>query len=340
MRVWLILLTSMALCGQAAAQDADRAQVRGAVERGLAMLSTLQEKDGSWQLLGHKSPAVTSLAVMAFLSAGHVPGEGPYQAQLEHAIHWVLRCQRDGRFVGQDNTEMYPHAICTLMLAEVAGMTDAELGRQIKPALEKAVAVLLRAQRTGAGTTAEGGWRYPFDGNEADLSVSGWPILALRAARNLGCDIPAERLDLALDYVRRCYNPQLGGFAYMPGNQVTKPCTGTGILAVELYGSAAKRQFGAEVLKAKAYLVNNPLVATDEHFFYAAYYGAQAMYQPGSNYWHIYRGRLHRLLFEQQQRNGSWICQNGPSYATAMAILALTVEYRLLPIYQRHEGPP
>ena len=29
----------------------------------------------------------------------------------------------------------------------------------------------------------------------------------------------------------------------------------------------------------------------------------------------------------------------GPNYCTAMAILALTVEYRFLPIYQRSEEP-
>jgi hypothetical protein len=29
----------------------------------------------------------------------------------------------------------------------------------------------------------------------------------------------------------------------------------------------------------------------------------------------------------------------GPAYSTAMAILALTVEYRFLPIYQRFEEP-
>ena len=29
----------------------------------------------------------------------------------------------------------------------------------------------------------------------------------------------------------------------------------------------------------------------------------------------------------------------GPAYCTSMAVLALTVEYRLLPIYQRFEEP-
>ena len=75
------------------------------------------------------------------------------------------------------------------------------------------------------------------------------------------------------------------------------------------------------------------------HFFYSIYYGAQATFQLGNNYWNVYRPLLHKTLFDRQQPNGSWIASDnfGPSYATAMSVLALTVEYRFLPIYQRHE---
>jgi hypothetical protein len=63
------------------------------------------------------------------------------------------------------------------------------------------------------------------------------------------------------------------------------------------------------------------------------------MFQLGNNYWNVYRPRLHALLLDSQQRNGGWLTNDGlgSSYATAMAILALTVEYRFLPIYQRDE---
>ena len=78
----------------------------------------------------------------------------------------------------------------------------------------------------------------------------------------------------------------------------------------------------------------------DEAFFYAVYYGAQSMFQLGNNYWAYYRPQLHKVLFDNQQRNGCWIGYDhlGPIYATSMSILALTVEYRYLPIYQRDEG--
>jgi hypothetical protein len=339
------LLILLALGGPGFAQDGNR--VRESVDRGLAFLSTLQENDGSWQLGGQKSPAATGLAVMAFLSAGHVPGEGPYQETLDRAIRWVLRHQqRTGMIAAEGSPEMYTHAICTLMLAEVTGMTDVALARQIKPVLEKAVALIVRGQNMEQGPY-RGGWRYQPGSTDADLSVTGWQLLALRAARNCGCDVPAQRIDLATEFVLRCHDPRSGGFCYQPGGPVTKACTGTAILALELRGAtrpapgSAKLPAHADILKAKAYLVSQPLQRGEGHFYYTAYYGAQAMYQPRSNYWLVYRRNLHQLLFEEQQRNGGWIDVSGygPSYGTAMAILALTVEYRLLPIYQRHEEP-
>ncbi len=50
------------------------------------------------------------------------------------------------------------------------------------------------------------------------------------------------------------------------------------------------------------------------------------------------------MLFKNQKDNGSWIGGGGdgsygPNYCTAMCVLALTVEYRYLPIYQRDEEP-
>ena len=85
------------------------------------------------------------------------------------------------------------------------------------------------------------------------------------------------------------------------------------------------------------------------YFSYGVYYTSQAMFQLGDNYWKGYREKLHQLLLRTSgpQADGSWIGRGnafddmrfGPSYCTAMAVLALTVEYRFLPIYQRFEEP-
>jgi prenyltransferase/squalene oxidase-like repeat protein len=317
---------------------AERDRVDRAIDKALAYLKKTQESDGAWRGRTQKEPAITSLALMAFLSAGHVPGEGPYTDTVEKGIRWVLKAQdKNGLFAGDDGLDMYHHGISTLLLAEAAGMTDAKLGKEMKPALEKAVDVILKAQRHGADTSPQrGGWRYLARGTDADISVTGWQILALRAAKNLGCDVPAEKINLALDYVRRCQDPISGGFCYMPGGAVTVACTGTCILALELCG---KDHRSREVLRGGGYLLKTPLDFKQQHFFYSVYYQSQAMFQLGSNYWNIFRPQLHKVLLGQQSANGSWNAGDGlgANYGTAMGILALTVEYRFLPIYQREE---
>src|SRR5262249_27787378 len=132
---------------------------------------------------GTGDPAVTALAVMAFLSAGHLPGEGPFGTTVDKGVRAVLGFQgTNGRIANRGHWEMYQHGICTLMLAEVAGMTeDKKLAKEIKTKLVKAVEVILKAQRK---TTDHhrGGWRYQAAGRDSDMSVTGWQIMALRAA--------------------------------------------------------------------------------------------------------------------------------------------------------------
>jgi hypothetical protein len=97
------------------------------------------------------------------------------------------------------------------------------------------------------------------------------------------------------------------------------------------------------VLRAGAYLIrreNLPHIH-QPHFSYSIYYGSQAAFQLGDNYWSVFRTRLHDVLLQNQTSSGAWTGDDsyGRGYSTAMAILALTVEYRFLPIYQRGEEP-
>ncbi len=334
-----------------------RDSVEDSVDRGLAYLARTQAKDGSWpsgiQFGGRArgnpegDPAITSLAVMAFLSAGHVPGEGLYGERIERGIQFVAQKQlNNGLFAAKNfgGVEMYYHGICTLMLAEVVGMTDGRGAGELRGRLQSAVKIILEAQRKNTSND-RGGWRYGLGGTDADMSVTGWQFLALRAAKNVGCDVPGERIEAALAYVKRCHDPKSGGFTYTAYGRVTEPCTGVGILCLELGGKDSHRS--PEAVKAAAYLIGHPLTVSQPHFYYGVYYVAQAMFQVGDEFWKGFRPKLHELLLRENAPNidGAWgdrpigDSNYGQAYATAMAVLALTVEYRYLPIYQRFEEP-
>ena len=342
-----------------------------AIDRGLEYLRKNQNANGSWSTKfgganfadpwaqNPRAPkanvqgdfAITALSIMAFLSAGHVPGEGPYGDSLTAGVQWMLENQqRDGRLCPTNGTEMYHHGICTLMLAEVVGMTSGTYSERLREGLERAVIVILTAQRRGNARLGQnsmaGGWRYSvndagFQGS--DLSVTGWQLMALRSAKNVGCDVPVENIQAAIDYVKRSQDARSGGFQYQPGGQVTVPCTGVGVLCLELSGKDYHQC--DEALRGGAYILAKSQ-ENQAHYYYGVYYMSQAMFQLGGNYWSAFRTKLHKnlLVLNAPLGDGSWPTVGdggmyGGNYTTAMAILALTVEYRYLPIYQRFEEP-
>ena len=338
----LVLFFGCVLSAAAAPKpDARSREVDAVIAKALVFLKNNQNKDGSWSpWRGGRDPALTGLAVMAFLSAGHVPGEGPYGKVVERGIQAVLKMQHpNGLISGNGHQEMYNHGICTLMLAEVAGMTQGPLAKEVKQKLEKAIAIVLTGQRKGryANDPYRGGWRYRVHGIDSDMSVTGWQLMALRAAKNVGCDVPPDAIERAVDYLKRSQNGS-GAFCYTPGGGPTVACTGTGILALELCGKDMHRS--DRVIKGGNYLLRTAPQRGGGHFCYSMYYCSQAMFQLGGNYWDYFRPRMHEILLRSQTSTGSWnIDGHGPSYATAMSVLALTVEYRFLPIYQRGEEP-
>ena len=319
------------------------AETDRAARRALDYLLAAQQSDGSWESGGFgRATSVTSLAVMAFLSCGHTPGvDGPYREAIDRGIAYVIDHQRpDGMLVSNaSHGPMYCHGISTLMLAEVVGTTpDPKLSTRCREALSKAVALIVRAQRVPKSEDHAGGWRYQPSSYDSDLSVSGWQVVALRAARDAGCSVPSESIDAALGYVRRCAEPRSGGFTYQAARGApNNPRTGTGILSLELCGPHAT----PEALAGASYLAQHPPSWSSDYFFYEAYYCPQALFQLGDDHFLPYYAALVPILLNHQNPDGSWYSPSGNDriggrvYCTALGVLALAVEYRYLPIYQR-----
>lgn len=314
-------------------------QVDRSIVAGLRYISRNQQPSGAWGSGRHgESTAVTSLAIMAFMSAGHVPGEGPYGDQIQRAIRWVISQQRANGMIVSENVHgpMYSHGISTLMLCEVIGMVDSNLGKECRRSMESAVRLILAAQETNKKSVRhKGGWRYQTTSGDSDLSVTGWQLLALRAAKNVGCDVPADNIDAAISYVKNCAGPS--GFGYQDGFSASTTRTGTGIVALEVCGE----HHAPESLNGARRILQRGLHAGETWFYYGAYYCCVGMFKIGGEQWDKAKPQLFDTILRLQGRDGGWQPGRGgeggagPVYSTSMSILGLAVEYRYLPIYQR-----
>jgi hypothetical protein len=320
--------------------DPEQRLVDASITRALEYLAQAQLPSGSWRLDGYgEDTSGTSLAVMAFLAAGHIPNEGPYGLHITRGIRWVCAHQEaNGMLVHRrSHGPMYSHGISTLMLAEAVGMVGEEDAALVRRALERGILLIVQAQAVKKDIRHAGGWRYQVDSRDSDLSVTGWQVLSLRAAKDAGCDVPAECIDAAIAYVKRCSVRGNRGFGYEPGHGQTPVLTGTGITCLEVCGEHE----APETVGGADWLLNNPLRYDANYFYYGAYYTGVGMAKLGGQYAEKTRTQLRELLLTAQQADGSWMPRHGSEhgagkvYATSLAVLALTVEYHYLPIYQR-----
>jgi hypothetical protein len=295
-------------------------EVERAIDRGLVFLAQSQQSDGSWG-----GPAQTSLALMAFMLKGYFPDPGRpdrYGKQLELGLRYLLsQSEIHGGYLGGN---MYHHALGTLALAEIWGMSPHP---EIRQRLKFAVEVTLRAQNEA------GGWRYQPVPVDADTSVTAMVVVSLAAAHEAGILVPAESMDRAMRYITGM-QVDSGGFAYtQPRGRPGFPRSAACVLALQLGG----RRDSDAVARGLAYLWQMPAdeALSSRHFAYAQYYAVQAMYQAGEDHYQRWYPGIREILLRQQRDNGSWDGQHGAAYNTAMAILVLGVPYRYLPIYQR-----
>lgn len=324
---------------RAASDDVIPPQAQSAADRGLEWLASQQRPNGSFPGSPEQSTAVTSLAVLAFLARGHNPGEGPYAEQINLAIDWVLKQQRPNGLLSpvSGNHAMYDHGISTVMLCEAYGMVNEARQQKIQSAVASAVKLILDAQRVAKPGQYAGGWRYTPDATDSDISVTGWQLMALRGAANIGAAVPQRAIQAGIAYITGMASPS-GGFGYTSNNDVSSARTGTGVLSLELLGQHLTRP----AIAGGDYLLSHPVSSPRQvsFYYYAVYYVSQAANQLGGKHWPGIYIPLRDGLIACQSVNGSWNSNlsgegAGDVYATSMAILGLCVPYRYLPLYQR-----
>jgi len=296
-------------------------EVEEAIARGLEYLANSQRADGSWGSPREYTTAITSLAVLAYLACGHLPGRGRYGPQLSRGVEYVLRSARPSGYIAVGNSNMYNHGLSTLLLAEVLGETQR---RDVRDKLQKAVDLIVNTQNR------RGGWRYQPRIADDDISVTVMQVMALRAARNVGIDVPAETIERAVAYVKSCANED-GGFAYRPGGGSGFSRTGAGVCSLQVCG----HYDAPEIRPGLDYLLAHKDDQNIGFYFYGLYYSSYGMYQAGGQYWETWYRDVSQKLLALQQKNGSWRGEAGSEYGAAVAVLVLAIPYRYLPIYQR-----
>lgn len=308
-----------------------------AVEKGAKFLSKAQSSDGSFGQdagQGAYRMAMTGLAGMALLSAGHTPGRGQYGRNVQRALKFVLKNQqRDGLLTTQnDGQSMYGHGFSMTFLAEAYGMdVGGEDSAKIRETLTRAVKLTAKAQ------SSWGGWYYSPDSGNDEGSVTITQVQALRACANTGIPVPQKTMDNALKYIHKSQNSD-GGIRYTArdggGSSVALSAAGAELLLM------AGQYQSKETKKVVDYLKKNldPRQTQGYHDFYTNFYGAQAMAQIGRSEpatWQRYYKEMRNRLVKSQSGNGSWSGDIGATYCTAIGVMILSIPYQYLPIFQK-----
>jgi hypothetical protein len=307
--------------------------VREMYDRGLQYLAATQTENGDWTGGTDNGPGGTGLGLMALLASGEDPNFGIYSNHVRRAVRSIISAQDAN--TGVLGASMYHHGFGMLGLAEAYGAIDERSlwpdgkgKRSIGQALELAVRAAITAQKKNR----VGGWRYSPAATDADTSVSGAVLVGLLAARNAGIEVPDESTDKAISYYTSMTSPSgevgyanLGGF----GESLAR----TSIAA--LVYALARRKDLPQHKATIGYLTQSLERMAGAYPEYARYYQAQALFQGDVAAYEKWNKLLVRQLKQTQLPDGSFPGQFGPAFSTSTSLLALALNYRFLPIYER-----
>ncbi|HYG75298.1 MAG TPA: prenyltransferase/squalene oxidase repeat-containing protein [Planctomycetota bacterium] len=315
---------------------------KASIQTALQYLASKQRADGSFSGDRGTQSGIVAACLLAWMAAGNLPGEGPYGKHVAKSLDYLLSSTQASGLIFRGKGEqhvMYHHGLAAIALAEAWGQTR---DKRIHDKLKNAIELIVRTQNE------KGGWRYMPKVGDDDLSATVMQLLALRAAKDAGMNVPKDVIDRAISYVKSCAsdkdNDGLSGFAYQPHGGKKWSTTAAGVMSLLLCGHYKEY----DMKGALEYLVKTREKKEDkEWFIYGHYYGAQAMYQAGAlndkfkQYWLKWYPDISTQIIKSQKTTGSErgeydVDKNKYGlWNSAMCVLILGIPYRYLPIYQR-----
>jgi hypothetical protein len=326
--------------------------VREIYDAGLRHLLKTQDGSGAWRSQ-HGTPAPTGMALMVLLASGEDPNFGPYRGPIRRAIRAIINEQDAGvGYIGGagGNPSMYHHGFAMLGLAEAYGVVDdrglwteagAQGGKGQGRSIGKALELAVRAAVTANKKNATGGWHYGPEMPSADTSVSGAVLMGLLAARNAGIEVPDETIDRAIKYyVSMTAGNGNVGYSGGPGTG-TEATTSIGVLVYSIARRQALPQYKQAAASLEKASGGTPVAANrmtgvrGNGSSYEHYYRAQALFQCDVRTWEKWNAGFVKTLKAAQAKDGSFSMSYGPEVDTPLTLLALAVNYKFLPVYER-----
>jgi hypothetical protein len=295
---------------------------------------------------------VTGLAILAFEGAGYglnssiqIHGIRAGDA-VRQGIEWLLRQQQADGCIGDWNAPkaMYAHVMASLALCESLALSGGDDDR-LRGAAQRAIDWLVAAQTPGAG------WRYTPRCGTSDTDVTGWCLLALKAAKLAQLNVPGAGFDgirawleAATDAAARTgYTGRGNDHDAIEGRREPFATHATPT-AIALAGAVLLRRPEDPHNESRVAWIMRDLPAWDgpRIDFCYWYWGSMALFQydgSGGSDWKSWRGALHTLLRSRQHREptlcnyGSWDPVDrwghvgGRVYATAICTLMFQFYY-------------
>jgi hypothetical protein len=314
-----------------------------AVQKALEWLRKNQNANGSWG--NGDFSAYTGLGLLTFLAHGETPASDRYGPTVEKAITYLMSQIDDkGKIANVGGHTVYGHAIATYAISEAYGMTRIPI---LKPAMEKAVQVIIDGQQVG------GGWDYDYKAASTrnDSSVSAWQIQALKAAKIAGAtnEKLSESLRKSLDGMKQVYRADRARFSYTADSgNMNDGITALGILCHQLNGQGNAQIVNAalgSLADAEPDIIGEKGGGGERWAFYSCYYVTQAKFNAGEAVFKVWQKKAFPELIKTQNPDGSWAAKAGSpedrggelstkTYGTCLSALSLQVIYRFLPTYQ------